>query len=62
MQIITPLEGRLQIRSVQHMELVTEEEQKSLAEYWKQLEKHVKPQSNHTLNRFYLQWLKQFNN
>ena len=40
---------------------LSEEPQKSLEEYWKRLEEHVKPQSNYILNRFYLRSLKQNN-
>ena len=40
---------------------LSEEQQKSLEEYWKRLEEHVKPQSNYILNRFYLRSLKQNN-
>ena len=38
---------------------LSEEEQKSLAAYWKRLEEHMKPQSNYILNGFYLRNLKQ---
>ncbi|EDO26620.1 predicted protein, partial [Nematostella vectensis] len=37
------------------------EQANKLAEYWKRFEEHVKPQSNHLLNRFYLRSLKQNN-
>ena len=40
---------------------LSEEQQKSLEEYWKRLEEHAKPQSNYILNRFYLRSLKQSN-
>ena len=40
---------------------MSEEEKNKLAEYWKRFEEHVKPQSNHILNRFYLRSLKQNN-
>ena len=40
---------------------LSEEEKNKLAEYWNLFEEHVKPQSNHILNRFYLRSLKQNN-
>lgn len=40
---------------------LTEQQQKSLDEYWKILDEDMKPQSNYILNRFYLQSLKQNN-
>lgn len=39
----------------------TPEKQKNLSEYWNEFEKHVKPQANHILNRYYLRGLKQNN-
>ena len=38
---------------------LSSEEQNKLDEYWKRFEEHVKPQSNHILNRFYLRNLRQ---
>ena len=38
---------------------LSEEDRDKLDEYWKRFEEHVKPQSNHLLNRFYLRNLKQ---
>ena len=38
---------------------LTGEEQNKPEEYWKRFEGHVKPQSNHILNRFYLRNLRQ---
>ena len=56
------MDGRLRTRSVQLNKWnLSEEQQKSLEEYWKRLEEHVKPQSNYILNRFYLRNLKQNN-
>jgi hypothetical protein len=40
---------------------LSEADQDKLDEYWKIFEQHVKPQSNHLLNRFYLRNLKQNN-
>ena len=40
---------------------LSEADQDKLDEYWKRFEQHVKPQSNHLLNRFYLRNLKQNN-
>ncbi len=38
---------------------LSEEDRDKLDEYWKRFEEHVKPQSSHLLNRFYLRNLKQ---
>ncbi len=38
---------------------LSEEDRDKPDKYWKRLEEHVKPQSNHLLNRFYLRNLKQ---
>ena len=40
---------------------LTDEQQKDLKEYWTRFEDHVKPQSNHILNRYYRRGLKQNN-
>ncbi|CAB3996122.1 Retrovirus-related Pol poly from transposon [Paramuricea clavata] len=40
---------------------LSEADQDKLDEYWKRFEQHVKPQSNHLVNRFYLRNLKQNN-
>ncbi|CAB4038452.1 Retrovirus-related Pol poly from transposon [Paramuricea clavata] len=61
MSICSPMGRRLIMVLISNTWHLSEADQDKLDEYWKRFEQHVKPQSNHLLNRFYLRNLKQNN-